>query len=192
MSLNDVRGKTRNETETRQLSAMYTELDLIFRCLSSYFTDIHQVFLSISLSDTFESGVWLSPLKDFADYMKKISGYSYEIRDKKGITSDDIYDFLTRNSAQCDFTTLRETPTRLYKVNSLSYMYDVLYKNRRSLEIEINAYNKVASIKAEREKKAAELAESTSPEGGKSRKSYKRKSRKSRKSRKVITRSRYV
>jgi len=109
LSLNDIRGKTRTETETRKLYTMYTHLDLIFRCLSSYFTDIHQVFLSISLSDTFQSGVWLSHLKSFADYMKRISGSSYEIIDKKGITSDDKHFFLTRNSAQCDFTTLRET-----------------------------------------------------------------------------------
>ena len=191
LSLNDIRGKTRTEIETRKLYVMYTELDLIFRCLSSYFTDRNQVFLSISLSDTFKSGVWLSDLKGFADYMKRISGKSYEIIDKKVITSDDKYAFLTRNSAQCEFTRLHETlpPTRLYKVNSSSYMYDVLYRNRRSLEIEVNALDRLAAMAAEREKRA-ELAE-RGAKGGKSRR-YKRKSRKNRKSRKVITKSRYV
>lgn len=191
MSLNDVRGKTRTETETRQLSAMYQELDLIFKCLSHYFTDINQVFLSISLSDTFGSGAWLSQLKRFADYMKSISGNAYEIRDTKGISSDETYVFLTRNSAQCDFTTLRETlpPNRLYKVNTSSYIYDVLYRNYRSLEIEVNALDRVAQLAAEREKRDTERAES-GPRGGKSRR-YKRKSRK-RKSRKIITRFRYV
>ena len=191
MSLNDVRGKPRTETETRQLTAMYKELDLIYKCLSPYFTDIGQVFLSISLSDTFGSGVWLSQLKGFADYMKSISGKAYEIRDTKGISSDDTLRFLTRNSAQCDFTTLRETlsPPRLYKVNTSTYMYDVLYRNYRSLEIEVNALDRVLQLAAEREKREAELAakRAEGAEGGKSRR-YKRK----RKSRKITTRFRYV
>jgi len=186
MSLNDVR-RDHDETVTRELHKMYKELDLIFKCLSSYFTDVRQVFLSIGLSDTFQSGVWLSSLKGFADYMKSLSGNSYQIIDKTGIASDATFDFLGRNSAQCDFITLRETLplNRLYQLKTTNYMYDVLYKNFQALDTIVAGYDRVVRLDAEKAKREAEKA--AEAKGGKSRK---RKSR--RKSRKITTRFRYV
>ena len=146
-------------------------MNFIYRCLSSYFTDIWQVFLSICLSDTFHTGVWLTQLKDFSDYMKRLSGDTYTITDTTAVTSMDEYTFLTRNHAQCDFTTLRALPVRWYKVNNTSYMYDSLYKNLQSVETDVRG--------AERADKFLEK------KGGKSRK-------RKRKSRKITTKSRYV
>lgn len=165
LSLNDVRD-IRDAKLLKQLADMYNEMYLIYKCLSSYFTDIWQVYLSICLSDTLHSGLWLSQLKRFAGYMKSLSGDSYTISDDTEFSSVDVYTFLTRNHAQCDFTTLRETlpPIRWYEVNKTSYMYDSLYKNLQSVEISVRS--------AERR-------------GGK-------KSRKKRKYRRVTTRFRYV
>ena len=70
--LNEIRD-IHDITVLRQVDAMYKESYLIYRCLSSYFTDIWQVRLSICLSDTLGTGVWLGPLKDFAEYVKSLS-----------------------------------------------------------------------------------------------------------------------
>jgi len=170
LSLNDVRD-IKGAKKLRELVEMYKEMNLIYRCLSSYFSDIWQVFLSIGLSDTLHTGVWLSQLNGFATYMKKLSGDTYTISDKKTFTSVDVYTFLKRNDAQCDFTTLRKAnPDRWYKVNHTSYMYDALYKNLQAVEISVRGAEKADEVKASK--------------GGTR---YKRKY-----TRKVTTKSRYV
>lgn len=128
--------------QLKKLLAMYKEIDLIYRCLSGYFTAIWQVHFSVCLSDTFKSGVWLSELKEFADYIKLISvarrspksrsssprppkrtpkarSNTFKITDNAPLTSDNVYAFLIRNEAQCDFTRLRESnPIEWYKTRS--------------------------------------------------------------------------
>ncbi len=148
-SLDDVR-YIRDITELRQLDSMYREMNLVYRCLSSYFTDVWQVKLSICLSDTLQTGVWLSQLKEFADYMKSISE-PCTIEDDISTTKMSEYDFLTRNNAQCDFTTLHELPIKWYATRS-SHMHDSLFKNLQSIEMSLR------------------IAERVKPKGGKSRK----------------------
>ena len=148
-TLNDIRD-IMDVKVLKQLDAMYKEIDLIYRCLSSYFTTVWQVHFSVCLSDTFKSGVWLSQLKGFADYIKSMSPqrtpkktrasrskHSFKITDDASLTSDDVYVFLIRNDAQCDFTTLRETmPIEWYATRS-SHIHDSLFKNAQSIEMSL-------------------------------------------------------
>jgi hypothetical protein len=180
--LNDLRD-IMDVKRLKQLLDMYQEIDLIFRCLSSYFTAIWQVHFSVCLSDTFQTGVWLSELKKFADFIKSISlahptkspktrsaSHSpgknarspkrtpkkmrksrsvdrFTITDDQPLTSDNVYDFLIRNNAQCDFTRLRETIViEWYKTRS-SHMHDSLYKNLQSVEMYLKGAERAASIK---------------------------------------------
>jgi hypothetical protein len=123
-------------TRLRQMDDMYKESYLIYKCLSSYFTDIWQVRLSICLSDTFGTGVWLGPLKDFAEYVKSLSE-PCAIEDAR-VTSDDVYSFLTGNHAQCDFRRLGELPVKWISSRS-THMHDTLFKNAQLIEMSLMA-----------------------------------------------------
>jgi len=147
-------------TVLRRLYKMYKEITLIYRCLSSYFTEIWQVQLSICLSDTLNSGVWLSDLKGFADYVKSISP-PYTVTDDTPVTKVSDYDFLAGNGAQCDFTSLREMPMKWYVTRS-SHMHDSLYKNLQSVEMSLR------------------IAEKLQSKGGKTRKKYRKRKSKTR------------
>lgn len=149
-------------TRLKQLVDMYKEMDLIYRCLSSYFTALWQVHYSVCLSDTFQSGVWLSELKEFGDYIKLISvprshrksdsprrtpkktrSVTFTITDNAPLTSDNIHAFLVLNGAQCDFTRLRESnPIEWYKTRT-SHMHDSLFKNLQSVEMGLRIAAKV-------------------------------------------------
>ena len=154
-------------TRLKKLVDMYKEMDLIYRCLSSYFTAAWQVHYSVCLSDTFQSGVWLSELKEFGYYIKLISvprrspksrshrksdsprrtpkktrSDTFTITDDAPLTSDNIYAFLILNDAQCDFTRLRESnPIEWYKTRT-SHMHDSLFKNLQSVEIGLRSATK--------------------------------------------------
>ena len=129
-------------TLLRKMDAMYKESYLIYKCLSSYFTDIWQVRLSICLSDTFKTGVWLGPLKDFADYLKNILE-PCTIEDGAQLTTDNVHTFLTRNNAQCDFTTLGEPPVKWIDTKS-THMHDTLFKNGQLIEMNLGVAERVA------------------------------------------------
>jgi hypothetical protein len=69
------------------------------------------------------------------------------------VTSDDVHAFLTRNHAQCDFTTLGEPPIQWVKSRP-THMHDTLFKNGQLIGMNLGAAEKAASKGGKSRKKS--------------------------------------
>ena len=115
----------------KQLKEIYDTLNLIYKCLSNYFTSEWQVHLSIDLSKSTNTGFWIQKkLESFVAMLHHTPYEIFELSPIKHIDESQLLNFLQTYIAQCDFhkvvgpTMVNQMSPNLY--NSLLFYSQII------------------------------------------------------------------
>jgi hypothetical protein len=122
--------------QLKMLKEIYSELFIIYTCLSTYFSSIWQVQLSIALSNTTQNGVWIKSLSIFATFL----GTPYIIPVFGNIQNEESFlEYLQSNHAQCD---LKQLSTDISIIKPSRELDDGLTRNEQLIDQQLRIYEK--------------------------------------------------
>lgn len=143
----------RDLKKNKDVLNILNEMEKLYTCLSSYFSNEIQVLLSIALgcSDGLKEGLWNTVFTDFAEFMKTNPNYidiigltqfrSPKQEDSKTYSYGPAINFLKYNLAQTDFYLIKPTnityvkTTNIFFVNShLTWMMSCIYQEIYTIE----------------------------------------------------------
>jgi hypothetical protein len=129
--------KISNIEQLEILKLIYAELFVIYTCLSYYFSDIWQVYLSIALSNITHKGIWQFQLSKFAKYLAS----PYYIITLPPLTDDHkkFYEYLTTENSQCNLLKFHVNHTI---ISTPDILYQSLARNEQLIDHQLRIFDK--------------------------------------------------